>query len=32
MWLKLPKNTITHNITVNTLNDFRAEPLKTSFA
>jgi len=26
--LKPPKNTITYNITDNTLNDFRVEPLK----
>ena len=32
MRLKPPKNTITYNITVNTLNDFTVEPLKTSFA
>jgi len=29
---KPPKNTITYNITVNTLNALRVEPLKTSLA
>jgi len=32
MWLNPPKNTITNHITVNTLNDFRVEPFKMSFA
>jgi len=28
MWLKTSLNTVPYNITVNTLNDFRIEPLK----